>query len=281
MKTQTLILGVTLVLFANFAHAEENPLPSCGTNCTYTIENNVLTIKPIDKTKPATVKAYNRDCEPSCHTDAPWYGQGITEIDIKEGITNIGGHAFEDMTSVTTLKLPEGLQKIGGEAFNNAGGITKLELPSTLTSIGSYAFGGEPLEELNGIPDGTQSIGAYAFHGSKLSNVVIPASVTNLSPLAFGNDFQHYGRSLIESLYCSEAIADQCAAALQWKKDLGQKVEVITYRQTQNGQVFYNNKWYNSANDILSGDYVKKRIYSVDEASQVSGSQNTFKIRYK
>jgi len=46
-------------------------------------------------------------------------------------------------------------------------------------------------------------------------------------------------------------------------------------------QIFHNNRFYNSANDILSGNYDKKRIYTIDEANRASGKKNTFKIRYK
>ena len=281
-KINSIIFAVPLLLTFSANAESETALPSCGENCTYTIENNVLTVKPIDLSQPASVREYNRDCTGGCHTDAPWYGQGITTINIEAGITDIAPHAFEDMATVTSLLLPEGLKTIGYEAFNATGNITSLKLPSTLTSIGMHSFGFLPLEEINDIPAGMTSIPDYAFHGSKITDWVIPATVTTISKDAFGSNAYSWGDdALVINLYCEEAIASQCEAALQWRKDNGVETKVIPYQTTSNGQVFYNNKWYDSANDILSNNYAKKRIYTIDEANKVSGRKNTFKIRYK
>ena len=71
-------------------------------------------------------------------------------------------------------------------------------------------------------------------------------------------------------------IIEMKSTHLQWRKALQVLVIMrlmgIECLQTLNFQ---------SANDILSGDYAKKRIYTIDEASKVSGMKNTFKIRYK
>jgi len=157
MKKELLVMAAFYVPFCTCA--AETDLPSCGENCTYTIENNVLTVKPIDKTQPAQVQQYTRD-------DTPWHGQGITKINIEAGITDIGGHAFEDMATVTSLSLPEGLKTIAIEAFNGIK-ITRLDLPSTLTSIAGWAFASAPLTEINDIPPGINTIAPYTFYGSK------------------------------------------------------------------------------------------------------------------
>ena len=193
-------------------------------------------------------------------------------------ITEIGLHAFEDMNTVTSLSLPEGLKKIEPEAFTGIR-ITRLDLPSTLTSIGSWAFGGAPLREINWTPTDISEIVDCAFHSSQITDWVVPANVTTLSVNTFG----HIGRNraLIQNLYCEEAMISQCEAALQWRKDMGADVKVIPYQANSNGQVFYNNKWYDNAQDILSGNYAKKRIYTVEEAAKVSGQVNNIHLRYK
>ena len=274
------ILILTIVCTAFGANAEEAALSSCGTNCTYTIENNVLTIKPIDETKPAKVQQYNRGCTSGCYTDAPWYGQGITTINIQEGVTDIGGHAFEDLGSATSLSLPEGLQNIGSESFHGTS-ITSLELPSTVKSIGQYAFAISTLEDISPLPEGLKTIGNMVFANTKITDLVIPSEAKIVSEKAFGYFERGWNNSTIQNLYCEEKIADQCAAAIQWREDNGAEVKVIPYQRTSNGQFFYNNKWYNNPSDILSGNYTQKRIYTVDEANKVSGKKNTFKIRYK
>ena len=266
-------------------------VPSCGENCTYTLtENGVdakgnitysLTIEPIDASKSANINAYSRYGHETSETDtnyAPWRFEKVTEVNIKEGIKTIGVHAFVDMKSITSVQLPEGLEKIGRSSFNGVQ-ITNLDLPSTVTTIGKYAFSNAPIENINGLPDGIQTIDNRTFSSAKFTDLVIPSSVTNLSKGAFGDEA--YNTSLIENLYCEEAMVAQCEAALQWRKDKGATVSVIPYQKTPDGQVFYNNKWYNSANDILSGHHAQKRIYSVEEANKVTGKKNSVSIRYK
>jgi hypothetical protein len=114
---------------------------------------------------------------------------------------------------------------------------------------------------------------------AKAEELIIPENMTYLAKRAFGNNISNYG---LRKLYCPESLASQCAAALSHLEGSDQSVEMISYQKTSDGKIFYNNKWYNSANGILLGDYDKKRIYTVDEATKISKkSGNTFKIRYK
>ena len=288
MKTSFWLTSAAGVLISLNVLAD---MPSCGENCTYTLtENGVdaqgnttysLTVEPIDASKSANIGNYLRygqdTSEPNANY-APWRFTKVTEVEIKEGIKNIGSYAFADMGSITSVKLPEGLERIGLSGFNGVQ-ITSLDLPSTIISIDSYAFSAAPIENINGLPEGIQSIERRAFHNSKFTDLVIPESLTNLAADAFGDDA--YNSSLIENLYCEEQMVAECEAALQWRKNKGATVNVIPYQKTSDGQIFYNNKWYNNANDILSGKYAKKRIYTIDEANKVSGKKNSISIRYK
>lgn len=276
-KLLTLLISFLPVI----SYAQDSDAPSCGTNCTYTIENGVLTLKPIDNTKEANVQNYERYGYAQSGF-SPWrFDDSITKIVVEKGITSIG-RSFEDMRNVTEITLPEGLKTIGSEAFHGTK-ITKVDLPSTLTSIGSFAFSISSLKEINGLPEGLTYIGHEAFSNTQIKDFIIPESVKTIEPSAFGANTSDSGwnHSLIENLYCNNAIAEQCAAAVQWKKDLGKEVNVISYHK-DGDKVFYKNQWYNSVNDILSGNNIKKRIYTVEEASKLSKPNgNTFKLRYK
>lgn len=257
---------------------------SCGTNCTYSIEGNVLTIKPIDATKEAYITSYNRSMDGTQEPDkhyAPWrFNEDITSVVIEQGVVSVGYSAFEDMRNITSVDLPEGLKTIGGESFNNTS-ITKVTIPSTVTEIGQYALATSSLKEINDLPEGLISIGAYAFSHTKITDFVIPSTVTTLAPTAFGSDADGWTRSgEVKNLYCSESLAEQCSKALQYKRNNGQEVSVISYQSTGD-QIYYNGKFYQKPYDILSGNYVKKRIYTIDEATTVTGDVNRVTIRYK
>ena len=285
-----LLFILSLVLSFN-AFADD--LPSCGDNCTYSYIQNgtdqdgnityTLTVAPIDPEQTAKVQAYDRYGYTTKENPvyAPWRFENVTSVVIEKGVTDISDHAFEDMQSLKTLKLPEGLKTIGHESFHNTK-IQKVDLPSTLTSINSYAFSIGALKEINELPEGLKVIDAQTFSNTQIKDWVIPSSVTMLSSSAFGIGLSGYDKSLIENLYCAEPIADQCEVAVQWKRDLGQTVNVETYKKNADGTIFYNNHWYQNANDILAPNgHIKKRIYTIDEANKITGKTNNVSITYK
>lgn len=93
MKKQIFIsVGIVFISF-NVLAENESTLPSCGNNCTYTIENNVLTISPIDASQPASTDSYLW-CDTNCHSSAPWYGSNVTKVVVNDGITSLGTGAF-------------------------------------------------------------------------------------------------------------------------------------------------------------------------------------------
>ena len=62
---------------------------------------------------------------------------------------------------------------------------TSIEIPDTITEIGEFAFARSAITDAV-IPDGTEKIGYAAFyHCNDLTNVVIPASVTEIEAAAF------------------------------------------------------------------------------------------------
>jgi len=285
MKKYILILGLILSF-----NAQAGELPSCGENCTYSYTQNgtdqdgnityTLTIKPIDSEQTAKVQAYDRYGATTKENPvyAPWRRERVTSVVIEKGVTDIGSHSFEDI-KITEVSLPEGLKTIGAEAFHNTS-LVRVDLPSSLTSIGDFAFCIWSLQEVSDIPEEMTRLAHQVFSNTKIKNWVIPEGVKNIAPTAFGSKIKQYSSSSIENLYCNETIADQCDAAVQWKRDLGNEVNVITYKK-DGDKIFYKNKWYNNANDILSGDYIKKRIYTIDEANAVAGKTNRISIRYR
>ena len=113
----------------------------------------------------------------------PWkanaYEKRIKTLEIQEGVTSIGSHAFDTLTGLTgNLVLPEGLRTIGKQAFNGRSGLTgELVIPDSVIEIGEWAF-----RECSGftgklvIPDSVTTIGNYAFDGCSgfTGEVVIP-----------------------------------------------------------------------------------------------------------
>jgi hypothetical protein len=58
---------------------------------------------------------------------------------IPEGIVEIGDHAFQSHSGLTSVQLPNSLERIGVAAFAYSG-ITSLTIPPSVTSVGNQAF---------------------------------------------------------------------------------------------------------------------------------------------
>lgn len=253
----------------------------CGEHCSWKIENGVLTV-----TGYGDISDFPRSCKGYCHNTAPWGGNvsQISKIVIEneqgsDGFKTIGNGTFSAM-DVSEVVLPDGLKKIGDLAFI-ASGLRKINLPDSIEQIGSLAFNDNNISELR-IPASLKKLESEAFASNPIKTLVIPEGVTEIHPLAFycdGCSSTLSGRALpLEKIYCSAAQMEQCMAAIS---RLGDNIQVFEY-QNINGDLYVNGRFYSHANDILSGNNIKKRIYSVEEASKLSkNTGNTFKLRYK
>ena len=116
----------------------------------------------------------------------PKGGSG-TQYTIPDGVTSIGGFAFDSCTGLASITIPDSVTSIGDSAFRDFGGLTSITIPDGVTSIGNSAF-----RECFGltsiiIPDSVTSIGESAFREcGGLTSVTIPDSVTSIGDSAFG-----------------------------------------------------------------------------------------------
>ncbi len=124
-----------------------------------------------------------------------------TEIEIREGTTEIYRDAFSGCTGLTSVTIPESVTSIGDDAFSGCGSLTKAEFAS-IESLCRIKFnqwnanplyyahhlyiGGREITDLV-IPGSVTNISNYAFYNcSYLTSVTIPNSVTNIDTGAFG-----------------------------------------------------------------------------------------------
>ena len=81
---------------------------------------------------------------------APWYeyyGQ-IVEIEVTEGVTNVGRCAFYGLKFVTKVTLCEGITSIDAYAFNGCRLLKEIEIPESVAYIDGTAFGKTGLAEI-------------------------------------------------------------------------------------------------------------------------------------
>ena len=113
----------------------------------------------------------------------------VTELEIADGITEIGAHAFEAHRAITHVALPQSVTKIGEKSFNYCTGMQSIELSNNLEEIGSTALSDTALTSIE-LPESLKKIQRGAFSGcqSLAGDLKIPSNVTVIGNSAFVND---------------------------------------------------------------------------------------------
>ncbi|MBO7115882.1 MAG: leucine-rich repeat domain-containing protein [Prevotella sp.] len=140
----------------------------------------------------------------------PWaaFKDVITTANIGDGVTRIGGNAFYQFTALTSVTIASSVTTIGNAVFFECTNLTTVSGASGVTYVDSSAFDGTAWE--NNLPDGLTSVGhvayrfvgdgtsvnldaattqiyEYCFQDSKITSIVIPASVERIGDYAFAN----------------------------------------------------------------------------------------------
>ena len=120
------------------------------------------------------------------YSDAPWYGQKITQVLLPEKLASIGDYAFYDCGFLESVVIPDGVTYIGEYAFYGCKAMTTAILPNNLTYLGDNAFYG--CEALIGaaVPAGVTVLYEGVFGNcSGLVSVVLQGEVTSIGKNAF------------------------------------------------------------------------------------------------
>ena len=175
----------------------------------------------------------------------------IQNIKIEEGITTVGVNAFINFSNLKNVELPQSLERISGGAFQGCKRLNNINIPEHLLSIGNQSF-----------------------EGTSLTSLVIPSQST-LNQYAF---YRYTPTTTLTTLYCTPEMIEACEAAIAYRNDAA---EVVEYQQISDNQYFVDGKYYAKLNDIGTPNYIKKRIYTIDEANRVAGEKNRVSIKYR
>ena len=258
MKKYVLILGLILSFNAKadctLETLNDTDCFQCGENCLahVTYEDEV---QPDGSTKSVGTMTLSGQgpMRGGNSGGAPWYAvrNNIQNISIEEGITTIGYNAFYGFSNLKNIELPQSLREIRPGGLENCTSLENLTIPDNVTIYNE------------------------ALETTGIKTLVIPANST-LDPKAFKADNKI--PTLIEKLYCTPQMRQACEAAIAYR---GDAAEVVEYQQTSDNQYLVGGKYYARLNDIGTQNYIKKRIYTINEANAVAGKVNSVKIRYR
>lgn len=85
-----------------------------------------------------------------------------SQVEVPEGVKQIGAEVFKDNKRITSVKLPESLTIIGEDAFAGCSGLVSVSMGSNVQEIRDRAFEGCPISTIK-IPASVRQIGLKAF----------------------------------------------------------------------------------------------------------------------
>ncbi len=145
-------------------------LPASVTNLSFDVFSGCY--KLTNLTAPGSVMALDNYLSPLTN---------LAQLSVAPGSPFIAPLEFEYLTSLKTVVIPASVTNIGMDAFSECYALSNITIPGTVVSIGEHAFAGDfRLTNIN-IGNGVVNIGSGAFSEANVTNVFIPASVTNLA----------------------------------------------------------------------------------------------------
>ena len=102
-------------------------------------------------------------------------GCNLTEIEIPEGVTDIGDEAFYLCYELRSIKIPDSVKAIGYAAFQDCEHLQSIVIPDGVREIEDYTFCNCANLQSIEIPQTVTVIGVHAFSGcGSLQSIEIP-----------------------------------------------------------------------------------------------------------
>ena len=173
---------------------------------------------------------------------------------------------------------------IGGLTFQGTPvSISGADGTLTLTKIGHHGFGDKATLEGDIIIPSDARFDSLAFHGVQLADgAKIYCSVENCAQkmkeaCAYGNNLYGYQERCLNAVESIVSDSDKFAQAPQGCSAFSGN----GCNSCNNGYSLFSNQCVCAQNHRVNGKNCNRLIYTIDEANQVAGKTNSFKIRYR
>ncbi|MBR1914935.1 MAG: leucine-rich repeat domain-containing protein [Alphaproteobacteria bacterium] len=228
----------------------------------------------------------------------------LTNLDIPNSVTSIGNEAFYS-AGLESITIPEGITSIEQGMFNNTYSLENIILPDSITKIGEYAFKETNLQNLV-IPETVTEIGKKAFTEipgvvwcssalceDKGSDNVQIYTIDKSGAYKAGDDYFATFADFSNNVKCEGGLDTACITkalenkALKLKKQNNicfndEECMALVNAEYYDGVITKGTRNYASINDLINGNHIKKRIYTIDEANAVTKpTGNTVRIKYR
>ena len=165
------VLMIASLLPATALAAEAAASGTCGaegdgSNLTWTLDSEgTLTISGT-----GAMENYISD-------DAPWTAQDVKTVVIDNGVTSIGGFAFDGCHNLTNATISDSVTKISEYAFSGCTALTGITIPSGVTSM-NCAFENCTALTTVTLPDRVEEVIGTFAGCTALTNIKLPRNVS-------------------------------------------------------------------------------------------------------
>lgn len=110
----------------------------------------------------------------------------LQSVKISKNIKAIGIKAFHNDTALTEVEIPEGVTHLGGYAFAFCKGLKQATVPGTVKTVENYAFlGCTALEDIS-LGEGMTMLGGDMFNDCKsLKQITLPSTIETIGGQSF------------------------------------------------------------------------------------------------
>ena len=137
-----------------------------GSNLTWTLDSDgLLTIRGT-----GAMENYFSD-------DAPWTAQDVKTVVIDNGVTSIGGFAFDGCHNLTNVTISDSVTEIREYAFSGCTALTGITIPSGVTSM-NCAFENCTALTTVTLPDSVEEVIGTFAGCTALTNIKLPRNVS-------------------------------------------------------------------------------------------------------
>ena len=142
----------------------------------------------------------NNDDGVFIYTEGVIVPHDVVRVRVHPSVTVIFEQAFYKRENLVEVELCEGLLEIGRQAFMYCTALTNIPVPTTLKRIGDSAFGGGVQLLQIRLQDGIESIGRYAFSRGKITNFRVPPLIASTSDGMFSACTRMFSVEISESV---------------------------------------------------------------------------------
>ena len=133
------------------------------------------------------------------YTEGAVVPNDVVYVRVHPSVTAIPERAFAECSKLEEVELCEGLLEIGPHAFDDCTALKRINIPSTVKHIGDWAFASSRLTSIN-LPDGIESIGECTFFRSAIPIFRTPTLITTITNGLLCNISCMFSVELTESL---------------------------------------------------------------------------------